>query len=119
MSLIDLISLIAKIISENSLSKLKLKYTSVDGIESPSHSFPSVTKGSLCIDKIKKLLNFEFTEIEVALKESISFYNSAYNKYPKHRKEIEKDIIKDVFRNSKEEKLIFSDFIEKIAKINL
>ena len=116
LSLIDLINLIAKFVTENSSSELKLKFISVDNIDdSPPHSFPSVTKGSICSDKIKKLLNFEFTQIETAIKETIDFYNCAYCRYPKHRKEIEKDLIKDVLKKSTEEKIIFNNFIEKFT----
>jgi hypothetical protein len=108
----------AKLVVEN--SSLKLNFKSVENIDDcPSHSFPSVTKGQVSTDKIKRCLNFEFNSIEDAFKETIAFYNSAYRHYPKHRKEIEKDIKKEFLKKCTTEMSIFTDFIENFMKINL
>jgi len=109
----------AKLVVEN--SSLKLKFKSVENIDDcPPHSFPSVTKGSVSTEKMGRcLLNFEFTSIEDAFKETIAFYNSAYRQYPKHRKEIEKDIKKEFLKKCTTEMSIFTDFIENFMKTNL
>ena len=74
------------------------------------HEFPSVTKTSIDTSKIKRMLNFKFTNLKSALEEIIEFYNSAYKLFPSERRLIAKDVAKNIF-NTDEERDALKDFI--------
>ena len=117
MSLIELLTLIGSLVSSNG-SRLKLKFTSVDNTnDGPSHSFPSVTKGWISIQKSKDFFGFVPTQVIEAFKATVEFYNDAYSKYPKHRRTIEKDVCSEVFKKKDDaEKSRFNAFVENFSK---
>jgi hypothetical protein len=81
--------------------------------------FPSVTKGSLNIEKIKSSLNFEASDLNQSFKEIVEFYDQAYSKFPKQRKSIEYDIKKHIIK-SKNQLAKFDEFIkQKLDKTNI
>jgi hypothetical protein len=73
---------------------------------------PSVTRGPLSMQKAKDTFNFEASDFEQSMQETIHFYNDSYIKFPKMRKSIEKDILYDVLKTD-EEKFFFKNFIKQ------
>jgi hypothetical protein len=60
--------------------------------------------------KIKRILNFQFSNILDSIKDIVDFYNKAYKEFPSERRLIAKDVAKQIYR-SDEERDAFKDFI--------
>ena len=75
-------------------------------------AFPSVTKGSINIANIKRLLKFEPSKVRESFRESIEFYNRASEKFPHEKKRIEKLIKKEILTGDDQIEQ-FNKFISK------
>lgn len=114
MSLIDFHSLLADTIK---LVK-PLEYKLVNEDKYDYHLFPSVTKGASTAKKLEKMLGFKPTDIRIAFKETVDFYNDAYLEFPTERRDIEKSLKKVFFKRTDCSR--FDEFIrDKIEKFTL
>jgi hypothetical protein len=113
MDLIEFHNRIAFIINPNFASNLKFREMNKD--DQDYHSFPSVSKGPVNIEKIKSLLNFNATNVDQAFRETIEFYDNAFKFYSNERKLIVKEIRKCFLNKRAHENfeylLKFDDFL--------
>ena len=109
MTLIDFHNKIASIIRpgfESNLNYIKCQD------ELDYHLFPSVNRGSMSIEKLKNLLNFQPTNIQEAFEETVKFYEKARFIHLKERIRIEKELKK----NFKHEAAKLSEFANLFNK---
>lgn len=77
--------------------------------------FPSVNRGPINVHKLKSMLQFEPSNINEALKESVQFYDTAYAKFPEERRSIEKSLKRMLFQTP-EKVDSFDKFISQKAE---
>jgi hypothetical protein len=77
--------------------------------------FPSVTKGSVNITKVKRMLNFQPSNLNEAIQDTVTFYNEAYKRFPNERKRNEEKLIKRLAKRE-EDKHNFEIFIKKMSE---
>ncbi len=75
--------------------------------------FPSVNRGPINIQKLKSMLEFEQTDIKIALEETIRFYDISYSEFPEERKSIERSLKKMFFAFDQRNMVQFETFIQK------
>jgi hypothetical protein len=107
LTLVEFIKLLASIIKPDFEKLLKFK---VEKNCRFKHEFPSVTVAPVDTTKIKRILNFQFSNILDSIKDIVDFYNKAYKEFPSERRLIAKDVAKQIYR-SDEERDAFKDFI--------
>jgi hypothetical protein len=107
LTLVEFIKLLASIIKPDFEKVLKFKEEKNCRFK---HEFPSVTVAPVDTTKIKRILNFQFSNILDSIKDIVDFYNKAYKEFPSERRLIAKDVAKQIYR-SDEERDAFKDFI--------
>jgi predicted helicase len=107
LTLVEFIKLLASIIKPDFEKVLKFKEEKNCRFK---HEFPSVTVAPVDTTKIKRILNFQFSNILDSIKDIVDFYNKAYKEFPSERRLIAKDVAKQICR-SDEERDAFKDFI--------
>ena len=107
LTLVEFIKLLAPIIKPDFEKVLKFKEEKNCRFK---HEFPSVTVAPLDTTRIKRILNFQFSNILDSIKDIVDFYNKAYKEFPSERRLIAKDVAKQIYR-SDEERDAFKDFI--------
>ncbi len=107
LTLVEFIKLLASIIKPDFEKVLKFKEEKNCRFK---HEFPSVTVAPLDTTRIKRILNFQFSNILDSIKDIVDFYNKAYKEFPSERRLIAKDVAKQIYR-SDEERDAFKDFI--------
>lgn len=70
--------------------------------------FPSVYKGTVDIHKAREELNFEPTDWEKALEETVRFYEESYNKFPAERNMIIDDLLSRVVPSEKKRNFLMA-----------
>lgn len=90
----------------------RLEFVSTD--ETIFHPFPSVTRGAISIAKLQHTLGFKpIVTIDELFAQCVGFYREAYGKYPEMRKQVEKEVRKDLgIKKSDVEKENFDTFIK-------
>jgi hypothetical protein len=78
------------------------------------YPFPSVTKGPISIQKLKKShIPFQPYDVKVAFSQMVEFYKQAFYKFPKMRHDIEIEIKKEFLKNNRDKIETFNAFISK------
>ena len=117
MTLIELIKEMACLIRPGFESELNFKCSSSEA--RPLLSFwvdelPSVTRGPVSVEKARQVLRFEPTSLRTMLQETIDFFSEACKRFPKMRKQVERDIRVGLLQ-SEEERGKFDDFISNLT----
>lgn len=76
------------------------------------HPFPSVTRGPISIEKLKKTIGYEpISDMANLFQDCVEFYRKAYTRFPKMRRQAEKEAKRDLNIKSTEDKEKFEKFI--------